>query len=66
MYFKNEELIAREIEIARYLVQHASLKNICENTGLSKKIVTAHIKNMMKKLEVADIDVLIQMLKSRV
>jgi DNA-binding CsgD family transcriptional regulator len=50
MEFKNEELIEREKEIAGYLVQDFSLKQISETTGLNKKILVAHIKNMMQKL----------------
>lgn len=65
MEFKSEELIEREIEIAHYLVQHSSLKHICEQTGLGKKIIIAHIRNMMKKLEAADMKILIAVLKRR-
>ena len=49
MEFKREELVEREIEIAGYLIQDFSLKHISEKTGLSKKLLVAHVKNMMEK-----------------
>jgi DNA-binding CsgD family transcriptional regulator len=49
MEFKNEELVEREIEIGNYLLQNFSLKLISEKTGLSRKIIAAHIHNMMEK-----------------
>jgi DNA-binding NarL/FixJ family response regulator len=51
MEFKHEELIEREIEIAGYLVLGFSLKHIAETTGLSKRLLVTHIKNMMEKLK---------------
>ena len=63
MEFKNEELIEREIEIAGYLVQRFSVKQISEETGLNKKILAAHIKNMMQKLKTENIEALIRTLK---
>ena len=63
MEFKNEELVEREIEIGNYLLQNFSLKLISEKTGLSRKIVAAHIHNMMKKLKAEDITKLIVLLK---
>ena len=65
MEFKNEELIEREIEIAGYLVERFSLKQISETTGLSKKILTAHIRNMMQKLKAENIEALIRILKEQ-
>ena len=50
MEFKSEELVDRELEIAGYLLQDLSLKQIAEKTGLSKKHLVAHLRNMMKKL----------------
>ena len=47
MEFKKEELVDREIEIAGLLIHNVSLHQIAETTGLSKKLLTAHIKNMM-------------------
>ncbi len=60
MKFKNEELVESEIEIAGYLIQGFSLKRIAEKTGSSKKILAAHLKNMMKKLKVENIEELIK------
>jgi len=64
MEFRKEALVEREIEIAGYLLQHFSLKQICEQTGLQKKIVEAHIRNMMEKLGAEDSGTLIQLLKA--
>ncbi len=50
MQFKNKVLVPREIGIAGYLLQYLSLKRISEKTGLSKKHLVAHIRNMMEKL----------------
>ena len=63
MEFKQEELVEREIEIAGYLTQGFSLKHISEKTGLSKKLLIAHLRNMMEKLKVEDISALIKLLK---
>ncbi len=63
MEFKHEELVEREIEIGGYLIQNFSLKVISEKTGLSKKILAAHINNMMKKLQAENIAGLIKLIK---
>ncbi len=63
MEFKNEELVEREIEIAGYLLNNFSLRQISEKTGLSKKILAAHIQNMMKKLQAENIAGLIKLIK---
>ena len=63
MEFKQEELVEREIEIAGYLLQDFSLKRISEKTGLSKKLLVAHIRNMMEKLKAEDMSALIKSLK---
>lgn len=63
MEFKQEELVEREIEIAAYLAQDLSLNRISEKTGLSKKLLIAHIRNMMEKLKAEDITALIKLLK---
>ena len=65
MEFKNEALVEREIEIAGYLLQGFSVKMIAEITGLSKKILVAHIRNMMTKLKAVNIAGLIKMLNSK-
>ena len=65
MEFKNEELVEREIEIGGYLLQHLSMKQISVKTGLSKKHIAAHIRNMMKKLQAENMIELIQLLLAR-
>jgi DNA-binding CsgD family transcriptional regulator len=65
MEFKNEELVEREIEIACYLFRSFSLSKIMEATGLSKKILIAHLRNMMKKLQAESLDELIQFLRTK-
>ncbi len=63
MEFREEELVEREIEIAGYLLQNFSLKLMSEKTGLSKKHLTAHVRNMMEKLKAEDIAGLIKLLR---
>ncbi len=63
MEFKPEALVEREIEIAGYLQQDLSLKQIAVKTGLSEKHVVAHIRNMMTKSKAEDINALIKLLK---
>ena len=63
MEFKNEELVEREREIAGYLLQHFSFKHISDKTGLSRKLLAAHINNMMKKLHAEDVADLIRLLR---
>ena len=64
MEFKHEQLIDRELVIARLLVQGCSLKEISEITGLSKKIAAAHIHNMKVKLQIKDATAMIGRLKN--
>ena len=66
MEFKQEELIEREIQIAHFLMLDFSLKHISETTGLSKRILVAHVKNMMKKLKADDKPALIKLLKAKI
>ena len=54
MEFKKEELVDREKEIGSYLLQGLHTKHISEKTGLGKKTITAHIRNMMKKLKASN------------
>jgi len=54
MEFKKEELVDREMEIGSYLLQGLHTTNISKKTGLSKKIITAHIRNMMEKLKASN------------
>jgi len=62
--FRKEELVEREIEIGGYLLQNFSVKQICEQTGLQKKIIEAHVRNMMEKLGAADLRTLVHVLKA--
>ncbi len=64
MEFKHEELVERELEIGSYLLNAVSLKDISKKTGLSKKHLDAHIKNMMKKLKADNMEDLINLLKT--
>lgn len=64
MEFKHEELVEREIEIGRYLLNDFSFRHISEKTGLSKKHLDAHIKNMMEKLKAKDMEDLLKLLKA--
>jgi len=54
MEFKKEELVDREKEIGNHLLLGFHTPLISEKTGLSKKTIMAHIRNMMKKLKAAD------------
>lgn len=63
MQFKHEELVEREIEIGGYLLNGFSFRLIAEKTGLSKKHLDAHIKNMMEKLKAKDMEDLLKLLK---
>jgi DNA-binding NarL/FixJ family response regulator len=65
MEFKQEELVEREIEIACYLFQGFSLTMIAEITGMNNKILAAHLRNMMKKLQAINMSELIQLLKEK-
>lgn len=64
MEFKEEELVDREKEIALYLAKGFSLRLIGKKTGLSRKLLKAHIRNMMEKLKAADMEMLISIIKS--
>jgi DNA-binding CsgD family transcriptional regulator len=63
MQFRHEKLIEREIEIAQYMLQGDTLTEISLKTGLSKRHVAAHIKNMITKLKVENAEALIKLLK---
>lgn len=62
MKFKHEKLIEREIEIAKCLLQGNTMNEISEKTGLSKRHITAHIRNMLTKLKVENEEALKQLL----
>ncbi len=65
MEFKQEELVVREIEIAAYLLQDFSLQQIADQLAVNKKIIKAHIRNMMQKLNAENMDDLIQSIKAK-
>jgi DNA-binding CsgD family transcriptional regulator len=64
MEFQREQFVEREIEIANYLLQKMPLNQIAIKTGISKKHVMAHIRNMMTKSKIKNIESLIEFLKS--
>lgn len=53
--FRYEELVENELIIGSLLAQGHSLRAISEKTGMSKRIVSTHIRNMKVKLQVKDI-----------
>lgn len=55
MEFKYEELVENELVIGRLLVQGFTVKAIVTETGMSKKVVTTHIRNMKVKLQASDL-----------
>ncbi len=64
MQFQYEKLVERELEIAGYLKQDFSVRKICQRTRLSKKLLEAHMHNMMEKLKAGDIATLKNILKT--
>lgn len=66
MEFKHEELVEREVIIARLLVKGFSAKEISDQTGMGKRIVAAHIRNMKVKLQAKDLMLLIRALQQLV
>lgn len=65
MEFKHEELVEREVIIARLLAQGFTGKEIAHITGMGNRIVTAHIRNMKVKLQVKDLAVLVKLLQQQ-
>ena len=65
MEFLKEALINREIEIATYLLNDFSLKKIAVELAVSKKIITAHVQNMMQKLHAENMEDLVRLLKEK-
>ena len=65
MGFKHEELVEREVIVARLLVQGHSAKEISEQTGMGKRIVAAHIRNMKVKLQAKDLTSLVKALQEK-
>lgn len=64
MEFKQEGLVETEIAIAGYLLSGFPKRNISDTTGLSKKHLNAHIKNMMRKLKAENMEELIKHLRA--
>ena len=64
MEFKKEALLEREIEIAGFLLQDFSLGQIASRLEVNKKIVKAHIRNMMQKLNTENIKELMHSIKA--
>ena len=65
MEFKDGELVERELEIAGYLLHKFSLNQMAIKTGLSKRILMAHLRNMMEKFKAININDLIRLIKKR-
>jgi DNA-binding NarL/FixJ family response regulator len=55
MEFRYEELVENEKVIGRLLVQGLTVKAIAAETGISKRVVTTHIRNMKVKLQATDL-----------
>ena len=64
MEFKKEALLEREIEIAGFLLQDFSLGQIASRLEVNKKIIKAHIRNMMQKLNAENLEHLIENISS--
>jgi len=64
MEFKQEALLERELEIASYLLKRFSFEKIARHLGINKKIVKAHIRNMMQKLHAENLEELIESISS--
>ena len=65
MEFKQEALVEREIEIAAFLLQDYSPEQIADYLAVNKKIIKAHIRNMMQKLNAKNIEELIRSIKAK-
>jgi DNA-binding CsgD family transcriptional regulator len=65
MEFKQEALVEREIEIAAFLLQEFSLLQIARQLAVNKKIIKAHLRNMMQKLNAENIEDLIRSIKAK-
>ena len=64
MEFKRETLLQREIEIAGFLLKGFSLQQIATRLEVNKKIIKAHIRNMMQKLNAENLEHLIENISS--
>ena len=63
MEFRYEELVENELVIGRMLVQGFTVRSIVSATGMSRRVVTTHIRNMKVKLQASDLVGLRQLLE---
>jgi|GEM_PF-1783851 DNA-binding NarL/FixJ family response regulator len=63
MEFKYEELVETELIIGRLLAQGLSIAAISEETEMSRRIVSAHIRNMKVKLHTKELSSLRKLLQ---
>ena len=64
MEFKDGVLVDRELEIARYLRHEFPMVRILKRTGMKKKILEGHVKNMREKFHAEDDAALIRMIQT--
>ena len=55
MEFRYEELVENEMIIGRLLVQGLTVKGIAAASGMSRRVVSIHIRNMKVKLQATDL-----------
>ena len=55
MEFRYEELVENEMIIGRLLVQGLTVKAIAAASGMSRRLVSIHIRNMKVKLQATDL-----------
>ncbi len=55
MEFRYEELVENEMVIGRLLVQGLTVKAIAAASGMSRRVVSIHIRNMKVKLQATDL-----------
>ena len=63
MEFRYEELVENEKTIGQLLLQGLTAKTIADQTGMNRRVVNTHIRNMKVKLHAKDIYQLRQQLK---
>lgn len=64
MEFKSDILVDRELEIAYYFRHAFSMERIVEKTGMNRRILQGHVKNMREKLHAEDTASLIKIIQS--
>ena len=55
MEFRYEELVENEMIIGRLLLQGLTVKAIAAASGMSRRVVSVHIRNMKVKLQATDL-----------